>query len=229
VNVVALHRFPVKAMAAQVCDELELDTRGVVGDRAYAVFGADGKMATGKHSRRFRRMDPVFELAAVLEGGRTYVVLPSGEGVIAGSPDGDLALTEHFGEPVEVRLEADVPHFDAGSVSLVGTATLVELGRHEGDGRPVDARHLRANIVVATDAPYVEDDWVGHELEVGGTRLKVTEQIERCRMVGVAQVGLPERPAMLKAVSDHHGLMAAVYADVLRPGTIRVGDPVHPA
>jgi uncharacterized protein YcbX len=38
--------------------------RGLVGDRWYAVVDGDGKLATGKHSSRFRRADQVFEFAA---------------------------------------------------------------------------------------------------------------------------------------------------------------------
>ena len=225
-EVVALHRFPIKATAAESCTELQVDARGVVGDRRFAVYDTAGKLATGKHSRRFRRMDPVFELTAVLEDGETYAVLGDATRVRAGSAEADEALSRHFGEPVVLRAETTTPHFDAAALSLVGTATLVELGRHEGDGRPLDPRHLRTNVVVATQEPYAEDAWVGHEVTLGGVRVRVTETIERCRMVGVAQVGLPERPGMLRAVSDHHDLMAGVYAEVLEPGTVAVGDPV---
>ncbi|MFC8503523.1 MOSC domain-containing protein [Pedococcus sp. NPDC057267] len=228
-EVVALQRFPVKATGAQACTRVEVDARGLVGDRGFAVYDAAGKMASGKHSRRFRRMDPVFELESWFTDDDDIVRLrlPDGTTVTAGSPEADDRLSRLFGEPVVVRAEAATPHFDAGSVSVVGTATLAELGRHEGDGRPLDPRHLRANVVVATTEPYAEDAWVGSELTVGGVRLRVLEPIERCRMVGVAQVDLPARPGMLKAVSDRHDLCAGVYAQVVEPGTIAVGDIVH--
>lgn len=226
-EVVALQRFPVKATGAQACARVDLDARGLVGDRGFAIYDAAGTMASGKHSRRFRRMDPVFELESRLDDDGVHLRLPDGTTVTAGSPEADERLSRLFGEPVVVRAEAGTPHFDAGSVSLVGTATLAELGRHEGDGRPLDPRHLRANVVVATTEPYAEDAWVGRELTVGGVRLRVLEPIERCRMVGVAQVDLPARPGMLKAVSDQHDLCAGVYAQVLQPGTVAVGDVVH--
>jgi uncharacterized protein YcbX len=227
--VVALHRFPVKAVGGESLAEVAIDARGMVGDRGFAVYAGDAKMATGKHSRRFRRMDPIFELAARLDDSGVGIVLPDGRVVAAGTPDADTALTDHFGEEVVVRAEAAVPHFDAGSISVVGTATLVELGRHEGDGRPLDPRHLRANVVVQTHEPYAEESWIGRDLAVGGVTVRVTESIERCRMVGVAQVGLVERAGMLRAISDHHALQAGVYASVVQPGTIGVGDEVRPA
>ena len=58
-------------------------------------------------------------------------------------------------------------------------------------------------------------------------RLAVNEPIVRCRMVGISQVGLAERPGMLRAISDHHDLFAGVYADVLAAGTLTVGDLVR--
>jgi uncharacterized protein YcbX len=225
-SVVALHRFPVKSMGGEALREVEIGDNGLVGDREWAVYAADGKLASGKHSRRFRRMDPVFELTARQDGPTTRVMLPDATEVLAGQGVSLDQLSEHFGEPVTVRRETDVMHQDGAPLSIVGTATLSELGRHEGAGHPVDPRHLRANIVVETEVPYAEEAWIGREVTVGGARVRVTEAIQRCRMVGIAQVGLAARPGMLQAVQEHHGLMAGVYATVLRPGRVELGDEV---
>lgn len=225
-RVVGLRCFPVKAAGGESLAALEVGPDGVVGDRAWAVYDQADKLASGKHSRRFRRMDEVFSLVASRGGDGTLLVLPDGTELVAGQPATDEALSAHFGEPVTLRREAGTPHQDAGAISLVGTATLIELGRHEGDGRPVDPRHVRANIVVETDDPYAEESWVGSEVGVGGVRLRVTGPTERCRMVGVAQVDLSPRPGMLKAIADHHDLVAGVYAEVVAPGRISLGDEV---
>jgi uncharacterized protein YcbX len=225
-QVILVTRYPVKSMGGEPLSTVEVGPAGLLADREYAVYGADGKLASGKHSRRFRRMDPVFDLVAARRDADAVVSLPGGREVVAGQADSDSVLSDHFGEPVTVRRESDVPHQDAATFSIVGSATLEELGRHEGDGRPLDPRHLRANVVVQTGQPYAEEAWVGRDVTIGTVRLRVSEPIERCRMVGVAQVALPERPGMLKAISEHHHLDAGVYATVLQPGTIAVGDPV---
>ena len=225
-QVLRVTRYPVKSMGGEILGSVEVGPTGLVGDREWAVYAADGKLASGKHSRRFRRMDPVFELVAAKLAGDTVVTLPDGSQVALGQDGADAALSAHFGEPVTVRREGEVPHQDAATFSLVGSATLAELGRHEGDGRPLDPRHLRANVVVTTTEPYAEESWIGREVTIGTVRLRISEAIERCRMVGVAQVGLPERPRMLQAISDHHDLLAGVYASVLQPGTLSVGDVV---
>jgi uncharacterized protein YcbX len=50
-----IRRYPVKAMGGESLDSVQVEARGVLGDRRYAVVDGDGKLASGKHSRRFRR------------------------------------------------------------------------------------------------------------------------------------------------------------------------------
>ena len=231
-GVVALQRFPAKSMGGESLDTVEVGPAGIVGDREWAVYGADGKLASGKHSRRFRRMDPVFELVARRAGDDSnglVVLLPGGRELACGATDSDSdsLLSEHFGEAVSLRRESTVPHQDAAPVSIVGTATLSELGRYEGDGRPIDPRHLRVNIVVDTDTPFIEETWVGCTVRLGTVVLAVTVPTERCRMVGVAQVGLAGRAGLLRAISHHHDLRAGVYASVATAGVATVGDLLH--
>ena len=70
-TVPAIRRYPVKSMGGEALERVELDARGLVGDRAYAVVDGDGKLSSGKDSRRFRRRDQVFSYAAD-DGGRWH-------------------------------------------------------------------------------------------------------------------------------------------------------------
>jgi uncharacterized protein YcbX len=242
----AIWRFPVKAMGGESLTEVSIDSRGLVGDREWAVYDASGKLASGKQTSRFRRMDAVFELAAktLPDGEAVDILLPSGERVRAGEGRADVVLSDHFGEEVEVAPESDVPHQDAGQVSLVGSATLAELARLHGLDAPLDVRHLRVNLVLDTDEPFVEESWVGRELTFGGALdvtaavdasaaqpalvLRVVEPIDRCRMVDIAQVEVAAVEGLLRTISDRRNLCTAVYADVVTPGTVRLGDVVVP-
>ncbi len=47
-------------------------------------------------------------------------------------------------------------------------------------------------------------------------------------MVDIAQVGVAEADGLLRTISDRRSLCTAVYADVVAPGTIRVGDLAVP-
>ena len=225
-RLVEIWRYPVKAMAGEQLETCAVDGRGLVGDREWAVYDAAGKLASGKQTSRFRRMDLVFELSAHTVGERVEVLLPGGRRVAAGESAADLALSDHFGEEVELGPEADVAHQDAGQVSLVGTATLRELAALYRLDHPLDPRHLRANLVLETAEPFAEESWTGRELSIGGVRLAVTERIERCRMVDVEQADVPAAPDLLKTIAAQRGLCAGVYADVVAPGTLSRGDTV---
>lgn len=223
-----LRRHPVKAMAGEVLAAVEVDARGLVGDRWYAVVDDDGRLATGKDGRRFRRRDAIFDHAAATTPEGVRVSGPAGS-LLVGDPGLDDALSELMGDAVRVLPEdrADgVPHQDAAAVSLVGTATLDWCREHLG--ADADPRRLRANVVVATEEPFVEESWEGGPVRVGGVELQVLERTVRCRMVDVAQDGLPPEPGFLRALGDARDACLGVYAEVRTPGTIRVGDPVGP-
>lgn len=221
-----IHRYPIKSMGGELVGSAMVDERGLVGDRLWAVYAADGKLASGKHSRRFRRLDPVFGLSARTARGATApsYVLPTGRVVDADDPHADAIASDHFGQPVSLRPEADVPHHDDAPVSLVGTATLAAVAELLGDHEPVDVRHFRTNLVIDTDEPWVEEGWVGRSVAVGEVELEVIKPTVRCRMVDVAQVGVAPNGSILKTLGVHRDLLLAVYAGVRVPGLVRVGD-----
>ena len=74
-----IRRYPVKAMGGESLAAARVERRGLVGDRAYAVVDGDGKLATGKHSRRFRRRDEVFEFASRTTADGVVVTGRAGE------------------------------------------------------------------------------------------------------------------------------------------------------
>jgi uncharacterized protein YcbX len=218
-----IRRYPVKSMAGESLTSVEVDTRGLVGDRWYAVVDGDGKLASGKHSTRFRRRDAVFDFSSRTtdEGVR---VTGRGGGWRVGDPDLDQALTDAMGDPVRVLVEGPTPYQDAGEVSLVGTASLDWCREHLGVD--ADRRRIRPNLVVDTSEPFVEETWTG-VLSVGSARLRVARRIERCRMIDIAQEGLPHEGSWLKALTDTREMCLAVYLDVDAPGALRVGDAVR--
>lgn len=226
--VVGLVRFPVKSMLGEERERLVLDERGVAGDRLWALRHEDGKLGSGKNSRRFRQTPGMLEYTAVYEGdagegGDPAVTTPDGDTLRPGDP----RIGALFGAGVELAREGEVRHQDAGAVSLVGTASLRALGELLGDSDPVDVRRLRKNIVVGTEEPWIEEDWVGREIAFdGGLRLRVVERIERCVMTTQAQRGLPADNRILKTLTASRGMCIGVYADVVTPGTLALGAEV---
>ncbi len=220
-----IRRYPVKAMGGESLRSAEIDARGLVGDRGYAVVDAEGKLATGKHSRRFRRRDEVFEFASRTTADGLLVRGRGGEWPAPG-PDLDRALSEAMGDDVRVLPETTTPFFDAGAVSLVGTASLDWCREHlDVDA---DRRRIRPNLVVDTSEPFVEETWTA-DVEIGGVRLRPVERIERCRMIDIAQEGLPREGRWLKALGDERDLSLGIYLDVEQPGTVTSATRSSPA
>lgn len=219
-RVLALWRYPVKSFAGEQRDELVLDTRGVAGDRAWALVDRDGKIASGKTTRRFRRVDGLLRHRAALDGrGEPRLQLADGRSV---APDARVAA-ELAGPGWRFAREAEISHLDAGPVHLLTTASLESLGA--ADGATVEPERLRPNVLI--DAASREEDWVGRRLRIGGVDLEVTGTTERCVMVGHEQCGLPKRVRLLRTLVAWNDLRAGVYATVVSPGRIRVGELVY--
>ena len=60
-TVAELWRYPVKSLLGEQLQEVQVEERGVVGDRLYAVTDRRGKLGSGKTSRRFRRLEGLFD------------------------------------------------------------------------------------------------------------------------------------------------------------------------
>lgn len=223
----SIRRYPVKAMTGESLDAVVVDDRGLAGDRWWAVTDADGRLASHKDSRRFRRRDGIEEFAAATsEDGSVRVVGPDGTTWTVGDPGLDAALSSRLGTAVSPRTEVHVPHQDAGAVSLVGTATLRWCA--ERWGVDADPQRLRVNLLVETEEPFVEESWVDHDLTVGDVVLHVVERVERCRTIDLAQDGLAGTTRWLKPLGRERDLCLAVYADVVTRGDLTVGDAVTP-
>ena len=223
-RVAALRRYPVKSMGGEALDLIELERRGLVGDRWFAVEDEQGHFASGKQTRRFRRHDEVFAYRAETAADGEVRVIGNSGSWRAGEPSLDAELSLTLGVPVRVSPEANVPHQDAGSVSLVGTATLAWCAQQLGVD--ADPRRLRVNIVLESDEPFIEESWIGRTLGVGGAQLRPAATIERCRMIDIPQDQATPRHRWLKLLAEHRDMSVGIYADVVGPGLVRVGDRV---
>lgn len=235
-TVCELWRYPVKSMLGEKRRVLNVDERGVVGDRFWAVYDGDGKLGSGKNTRRFRRMDGLFRFAAAYPDGETAtpsVRPPNGDIHSCDSPEAQQALREILGLPVRLKREGATPHLDSSPIHLVTTAALARM-RNLLPDVSIDERRFRPNLVIAVDSEgdgpaedHIEDTWIGRELVIGDARLAVVERTERCVMVNNSQGDLEHDSRLLKAVTRDNELCLGVYAEVRTPGVIGHGAPVE--
>jgi uncharacterized protein YcbX len=221
-----LWRYPVKSMLGERLAAAELEPRGLVGDRLFAVCDAEGKLGSGKNTRRMRRMDGLFGFGAAWPEGTSVPRVTTPEGQVHDAGDGalDAVLSRTVGFAVRVRRESTISHFDDSPVHIVTSASLAWL-RTAAPASAVDARRFRANLVIdAPGAERVEQTWIGKTLSIGDVVLRITGPTERCVMTTMAQADLPDDPAILRTVARQSDACFGVYAKVLAPGRIAAGD-----
>lgn len=228
-HIVEVLRYPVKSMRGENLAVAEVDRRGLVGDRLWALRDEAGKFGSGKTTRRFRRIDGLLGFSAVYDGHVPVVEFL--DGTVMRGDDGSIhdALSETLGAQVELAAEAAISHFDAGAVHLCTTGSLSHIGTLAGHGE-VDARRFRPNLLIDSPgaAGFVEDGWLGWRLRVGDTvELVVTGRTERCAMVTYPQDDLPPDPRALRVLADRNRACLGVYVDVVRTGWVRSGDEVY--
>jgi MOSC domain-containing protein len=226
-RVVALWRYPVKSMLGETLPSLDIDTRGAVGDRLFALSDRDGKLGSGKTTRRFRRIDGLFGFHAASDGGTPVIRFPDGRVLRGDHPGIDSALTDALGIDVTLAREDRIPHHDSSALHIMTTASLDWLGDRLPNSA-VDARRFRPNIVIdAGGAELIEETWMNRVLAIGDElRVRVAARTERCVMVTNEQDELSSDPAILRSLAQRNEQCFGIYADVAEPGTVKCGDIV---
>lgn len=224
-TVAELWRYPVKSLLGEQLDRVEVDERGIVGDRLFAVTDGAGKLGSGKTSQRFRRLDGLFDLRARNSAGMPLVTLPDGRELAVGDPRLDAYLSGRYGDELRVARESSVSHHDAAPLHLLTTSSLRWLAERLPTSL-VDRRRFRPNVLLdgSSGADLLEDAWVGGRFALGSTVIRIRARTDRCVMTTNAQSELPQDPAILRAVTELNDTFIGVFADVERPGNVSVDD-----
>jgi hypothetical protein len=148
------------------------------------------------------------------------------------------AISELAGSGVRL-LRAATPSggIDVEPVTMVSRASAAALGQEDG-GEPMDPRRFRMLMTLGGTPAFVEDTWAGRRVEVGEVSLLVGGEVPRCAAVqrrpedGARNVNVLRRIAEVRGKrrsSTGRTLNVGVYAQVLTPGWVAVGDQVEVA
>jgi uncharacterized protein len=137
-SIAGLWRFPVKSMKGEAVEEAELTTRGLVGDRAFALIDVDtGKVVSAKSVKLFPRMlDCQATFVASPKSGDELppvrITLPDNSTVISDWSDAAQKLSSYFGRNVRLAQAApddftiDMYHPDVEGIDPGHRDTVVE-------------------------------------------------------------------------------------------------------
>lgn len=222
-----LWRYPVKSLLGESCTELSIDRRGVIGDRWYAICDRNGKFGSGKNTRRFRQIDGLFKFQASYDDGVPIITFPDRRTIRGDDPKIDAELSSVLGQPVTLVEENKIPHFDAGSLHLITSASLEWL-KSLLPNSVIDERRFRPNLLInLPDRVPSEHSWIGQRLSIGQeVEVEVTELTERCVMTCFEQQELAYDSEIIKTIKKKSNLNFGVYAKVIKTGVVRMGDRI---
>ena len=149
--------------------------------------------------------------------------------MFAREPDEPLPDIGKF--PPEL-LEFESPpgtYFDAFPLLLLTEQSLATMNA-AAPGSRFEARRFRPNFLIGTDDggdPFPELAWIGRELALGEARVSVAMECPRCVMTTHGFDDLPKDPGVMRSLVKEAGGNLGVYATVVRPGRVCVGDAVR--
>ncbi len=207
-HVEALWRYPVKSLAGEPLAEAELTPDGVAGDRLVHV-GLPWGPLTGRTKHGL--------LTIPASTG------PDGRPLVAGLPwDGPEAaalIREHAGPHARLVAYDGPERFDVANLLVATDGGVAELG--------VDVRRLRPNLLVGGVPEGAERTWGGRALAIGDALIGIINLRQRCVVTTIDPDTGDQDVEVLRRINDRFDGRVALNCWVIRPGAVRVGDPVE--
>lgn len=248
---------PVKGLRIEARDRVELTADGVPGDRAFFLVEADSRRMVSatrlgplieviaEHDAEANTLGlRLPDGSSVSEEVRLGPPIPVGfYGLtLEASPvlgRFSAALSEQCGANlILVASPAARPGVDRGregAATLLSVASLERLQEEAGVTEEIDPRRFRMTFGVEGLDPHEEDRWVGHDVRVGEALIRPAGLVGRCaattRNADTGEVDLKtlhHLSAYRGEIPSDEPLPFGVYARVIEPGNVRLGDPVLP-
>ncbi|MDX2307093.1 MAG: MOSC domain-containing protein [Hyphomicrobium sp.] len=240
-RVEAICRYPVKGLSAERLEVATLEpNQGLAFDRVYAIENGPGRFKpyapeclhrtaflTLMRNPRLAELETAFEDATHM-----LTISRAGRPVVRGTLStnaGRAIIAQFFAEfmrdelrgPPRIVSAAGHAFTDRGqdAVHIVNVETVRDLERTLGTR--IATGRFRANIVLAGPKPWSEEAWVGRELQIGRSVLKVIAPTERCAATNVDPATGSRSldiPAALRRHRGHANL--GIYAIVIKGGEI---------
>lgn len=225
-RVAAVLRYPVKSMAAESIEDVDVSWHGLSGDRRWAFVRPDLPnnglpWLTLRQRNNLNDYRPCWTDPEHPDASAVIVRTPAGARFDVTSP----ALAAEIGEGVRA-IKLNRGTFDSMPLSLITTRTVESLGTLLG--ADLNVLRFRPNLVIEAfgAAPFPEDEWVGRDLKVGTLWMRIDRRDRRCVVVNIDPATGRRDPTVLSAITTHRETCLGVYGSTIRPGRVAVGDSV---
>lgn len=208
-HVAGLWRYPVKSLGGEPLTATFLGREGIPGDRVVRVRGPEGV-------RTSRRQYKLLGLHATLgDDGQPLI-----EGHPWSSAEGLALVKSAAGAEAWLEAWERLDRFDILPLLVATDGAVAAFGR--------DIRRLRPNILIAGVDGLDERSWPGSELHIGDAVVVRIDSLRgRCYMTTVDPDTLQVDAHVLRDIVRRFDGQLALNADIVRAGTIRIGDPVR--
>jgi len=247
INLASIYRYPVKGLTPEPLESVTLSPgEGLPQDRRFAMAHGSTRidpaapawlpksnflmLARNERLARLKtRFDDATGILTIQRDGKTVAsanILETAGRTVIEQFFAAYMVDETRGAPKLVEapghMFSDTP---AKVASIIGLASIRDLERVVR--APVDPRRFRANFYIEGGRPWEEFEWVGREIRIGATRLKVTKKIDRCAATNVdPDSGRRDLNIPLSLQRGFQHIECGIYAEVIEGGSVAPGDAV---
>jgi uncharacterized protein YcbX len=250
-TVTRLSTTVVKGTRLRTVEQIELGRSGARGDRRFFVIDAQNRLVNAKQVGDLGTVVADYEehtqtLSLTFPDGRTVADrVELAETVSArfysSTRDGRVlrgplsaALSEFLGQPLRLVAPSTsaIDRGVRGAASLISSASLRRFASAANEPT-VDARRFRMLIEIDGVTAHEEDGWVGGTGTIGEARLRFRGHVGRCLITSrdpdTGRIDLPTLDILgtyRRGLPCTEPLPFGIYGEVLREGTIAIGDRI---
>ncbi len=206
-HVAGLWRYPVKTLRGERLSTAAVGFDGIAGDRKIWVLGPEGVRTSRRHYRLLGLNGTLSQQGHALIDGHPWE-----------SPEALALVRAAAGDDAWLESAPVHDRFDVLPLLVATDGAVTAFGR--------DVRRLRPNILIGGVDGLSEREWPGAELHIGSLVVRLDSLRNRCPMTTVDPDTLERDPQVLRDIGRRFGGRLALNADVVRPGTIAIGDSV---
>src|ERR1700737_2625502 len=206
-HVAGLWRYPVKSLAGESLTVATLTPAGIPGDRVVRVCGPEGVRTSRRHHRLLGLLGTLGSDARPCINGHPW-----------NSPEALALIKNAAGDDAWLEAHEGLERFDILPLLVATDGAVAMFGR--------DVRRLRPPILIGGVEGMAETLWQGAQLHIADTLVRLDAVRGRWTVTAVGSGPLERDPQVLKDIGRRFGGRLALDADVMRGGTVRMGDDV---